>query len=335
MVLLNLSGQIPEPSIPPEIARDAETATAIANHEAKADPHPVYLTQAEGDGRYRQSTVALTDADIPALIARDAETAAAIANHEAKADPHPVYLTQAEGDGRYRQSTVALTDADIPALIARDAETAAAIANHEAKADPHPSLWTRITNAFLALTGGQAIIKNNPAMSAVSYSAGQNHLELRTTDSSNPAIGFHRAGFTGTALYHLGYGNDSLRIRNADGFDGALIHDGNIASKVITNRLDDLTIVKQKLITGITPLTQGEGAAPFHGISDPSKIIGAVLSVRPFPTVWMMPGAGIISPGYEIILYGWNADRVTIYTKAGNSALILGKPFQILVSYIN
>ena len=232
--LSNLNG-LTEPQIPSEIARDAEVTSAIANHIAAADPHPIYLTQVEGDGRYRQSAVALADADIPAAMARDAEVTSAIANHVNATDPHPIYLTQTEGDGRYRQSAVALADADIPAGMARDLEVTSAIATHIGAADPHPGLWTRIANAFLALAGGQVVIKNNPAPSAVSYAAGQNHLELRTTDGSNPIIGFHKSGFSASALYHLGYGDNSLRLRNADGLDAAILHDGNIATKTAGN----------------------------------------------------------------------------------------------------
>jgi hypothetical protein len=120
----------------------AAIGSAVAAHVAAADPHPGYLTQAEGDSRYRQSATALTDGDIPAGIARDSEVTAAIGAHEAAADPHSQYLTQAEGDGRYRQSATALSDSDIPAGIARDSEVAAAIGAHEAAADPHPGYLT-------------------------------------------------------------------------------------------------------------------------------------------------------------------------------------------------
>ncbi len=120
----------------------AAISSAVAAHVAAADPHPGYLTQAEGDSRYRQSATALTDGDIPAGIARDSEVASAISTHVAAADPHSQYLTQAEGDGRYRQSATALSDSDIPAGIARDSEVAAAIGAHEAAVDPHPGYLT-------------------------------------------------------------------------------------------------------------------------------------------------------------------------------------------------
>lgn len=85
---------------------DTEVASLIASHVSAVDPHPIYLTQVEGDGRYRQSATGLVDADIPAAIARDAEVTSAIASHVSAVDPHPTYLTQVEGDERYRRSAV-------------------------------------------------------------------------------------------------------------------------------------------------------------------------------------------------------------------------------------
>jgi hypothetical protein len=100
--LINLN---PQGGIPDEIARDTEVASAIATHLATTDPHPGYLTQTEGDGRYRQTATPLTDADIPAAIARDAEVTTAINAHLAAADPHPGYLTQTEGATDFRPGT--------------------------------------------------------------------------------------------------------------------------------------------------------------------------------------------------------------------------------------
>lgn len=53
-----LSNPITESQIPPPVARDAEYIAADAAHVAATDPHPGYLTQAEGDARYRQNSVA-------------------------------------------------------------------------------------------------------------------------------------------------------------------------------------------------------------------------------------------------------------------------------------
>ncbi len=98
---LNPPALIADADIPAAIARDSEVTAAVAAHVAAVDPHPTYLTQAEGDGRYRQTTVALTDTDIPAAIARDAEIAVAAAAHVGASDPHPIYLTEVEADANY------------------------------------------------------------------------------------------------------------------------------------------------------------------------------------------------------------------------------------------
>jgi len=47
-------------------------AAALASHVAAADPHPVYLTQTEGDARYRQQSISITYSEItskPAVLA--------------------------------------------------------------------------------------------------------------------------------------------------------------------------------------------------------------------------------------------------------------------------
>lgn len=71
-------GLVPLAQLPPAIATDAELAASLSAHVSATDPHPQYLTQAEGD----------------------AATAAAIAIHGAAADPHPQYMTQPEVDTR-------------------------------------------------------------------------------------------------------------------------------------------------------------------------------------------------------------------------------------------
>lgn len=86
--------------LPPSAGSDpAGTAAGlVAAHEAAANPHPVYLTQAEADAIYPTS-VAVT----AALGTKENAGVAAglITAHEGAANPHPVYLTQAEADALY------------------------------------------------------------------------------------------------------------------------------------------------------------------------------------------------------------------------------------------
>ena len=135
-ILSNLNG-ITEPQIPASIARDAEVISAIASHTSAIDPHPIYLTQVQGDRLYRQSAIALADADIPAAIARDLEVTSAIANHVTAANPHPQYLiakqkiitvTSANSQGTQASSAHGLDQATIigfRAMMRIDSSTSA------------------------------------------------------------------------------------------------------------------------------------------------------------------------------------------------------------------
>jgi hypothetical protein len=78
---------------------------AFAAHKEEEDPHPGYLTPAEGNAAY------------------DALGAAtgAVSAHESEADPHPGYLTPAEGNAAYDVKGAAATAVD----------------NHEIASDPH------------------------------------------------------------------------------------------------------------------------------------------------------------------------------------------------------
>jgi phage-related tail fiber protein len=97
---------------PQAYATAATVAQQIAEHEAKADPHPQYTTAAEAG---QAATAAAGDA---------------VAAHEAKGDPHPQYMTAAE--------TGLAVDGGIAA--------------HEGKQDPHPQYMTQseVDNRLLA-----------------------------------------------------------------------------------------------------------------------------------------------------------------------------------------
>lgn len=98
-----------DPSV--ALATNQSIANAVAAHEAKADPHPQYQTQAEGDARYiplsqrgTANGVATLGGDglvplaqLPPAIATDAELAASLAAHvDPGGDPHPQYINAAE-----------------------------------------------------------------------------------------------------------------------------------------------------------------------------------------------------------------------------------------------
>lgn len=96
----------------------AANGDTVATHEQKTDPHPQYLTQQEGDARFRQLSTAITDAELPSTIARNSGVTAAINGHLNATDPHPLYLTQVEADARYQlkggQLAVANLNLNVP-----------------------------------------------------------------------------------------------------------------------------------------------------------------------------------------------------------------------------
>ena len=68
----------------------AEISGYIGLHESASNPHPIYLTQAEGDGLY------LKPGDIQPY-----EPLGSVLAHEQKADPHPQYVSHSEGNAAY------------------------------------------------------------------------------------------------------------------------------------------------------------------------------------------------------------------------------------------
>ena len=53
-------GPLVDADIPATIARDTEVTAAITAHEAASNPHPTYLTQAEGDAAYQPLAAVLS-----------------------------------------------------------------------------------------------------------------------------------------------------------------------------------------------------------------------------------------------------------------------------------
>ena len=193
-----------------------ELLGAVAAHVAAADPHPGYLTQAEGDGRYRQSATALSDSDIPAGIARDSEVAAAIGAHEAAADPHPGYLTAAEANAAY----AGLSDARLS-----DARewTAATIEQAEAEAGTATTRRAftaqRVRQAIAAWWIGASTEAGRAMAQALDATAQRTLLELGTADSPS----FTGLTITGTAPVVIPHihgsiaGNFYVHVRNTSG----------------------------------------------------------------------------------------------------------------------
>jgi hypothetical protein len=217
--------------------------------------------------------------------------------------------------------------AEISDSITRDTELASAIANHAALSDPHPSLWTRIFNGFLRLTGGQQVFKNNPPLSNASFFASESHMELATSNGSNPIIGFHRGGRTAVALYHGGAGNDELRIRNNVGYDSPLLHDENhtLNTKVHGLRTAFFSMNTPTAVNSITTLSLG--AIPLAKISHIAGIItntsGTNVSLTPDG------GGGVAGTAYYLSA----SNGLLTCSTTADSASVLNKPVRVTVWY--
>lgn len=113
-------------------AAGAVTA-GINAHTAASDPHPVYLTAAEGNAAYEPIGAA----------------ASAVSTHAAAADPHPGYLTPAEGNAAYEPLGAA----------------SVAVNNHAAAADPHTGYQKESekgsANGYAGLDSGSKVATAN------------------------------------------------------------------------------------------------------------------------------------------------------------------------------
>ncbi len=123
----------------------SQAASAVAAHVALSDPHPQYLTPAEGNTAYDAIGAA----------------ASAVGTHVAASDPHPQYLTPAEGNAAYDALGAA----------------ASAVSTHVVASDPHPQYNTQAEGDARYernLTAGANITidRTNPAAPVISASGG-------------------------------------------------------------------------------------------------------------------------------------------------------------------
>ena len=117
MVLQVSNSSVVQLTLDPSVvlATKQSIATAIAAHQAEADPHPTYMNQARADARYLRTlpmaTTALVGIVRLALLSEAAESnrhdlavtpaglgqvlAQGMAAHKAEADPHPTYFNAA------------------------------------------------------------------------------------------------------------------------------------------------------------------------------------------------------------------------------------------------
>lgn len=178
---------------------DGAADAAVADHAAELDPHPAYLTTAEGDALF--------------------EPLGEVAAHEGASDPHPAYLKVAEADLLYEpigEVAAHLADPDPHALYLTSAEGAAAfeaigaVAAHVALANPHnqyaPKASPTFTGTVAGITATMVGLGNvdNTADSAKPVSTAQQTALNLKANLASPTFTGTVAGITATMV---GLGN--------------------------------------------------------------------------------------------------------------------------------
>lgn len=176
----------------------SQAASAVSTHVAASDPHPQYLTPAEGDARYERNLTA------GANITIDRTNPAA-----------PVISASGAGGGggavdsvNGQTGVVVLDAADVGADVAGAAT--AAVAAHTAAPDPHPQYLTpaEASSAYAPLAhvgAGGAAHSNAVAAGAAGFMTGADKTKLDgiatgATQNSSDAFLLTRGNHTGTQL---------------------------------------------------------------------------------------------------------------------------------------
>lgn len=152
-------------------------ATAMTAHTGASDPHPQYLTSAEGAAAYAPLSHTHIIANVTglqtALDVKDALGAAdaAVAAHLSAGNPHPEYLTPAEADAVYAPLSHTHTAAQVTGLPL----TASFSAKGSLAALSGTHRWYNDTGRTLTVTALRASVGTSPSStSSISVTAKKN-----------------------------------------------------------------------------------------------------------------------------------------------------------------
>jgi hypothetical protein len=232
------------------------------------------------------------------------------------------------------------------------------------KATPDAKLDIAASNAAAPANTDGLLIPRVNGFPAANPTAAQNGMMIYLTTT----IGFYPAGFyywDNTAVSWVGVGtknnwstsgnaginpavqymgtsdNNDVSLR-ANGTEAMRLEVGgnvgigtnNPTTKLEVNGFTKLgtnaPAIKTLKLTGTTNASQGVQTPVLHGISS-SKILSVSVLVE-YAAGAIVPANYSGSVGYEFD-YFINSTSITVWTKSGNSANILSKPFRILVTY--
>jgi len=228
-----------------------------------------------------------------------------------------------------------ITEPQIPAAIARDTEVAEAVATKVSLVGNETIAGNKTFTGVLkvgASPGGNVLItKGGGGTSGFIGIFNSQNIRLGYIGHSNTHLMYEAEG----SAKHLFTGNN-VEISNAtqstSSTTGALVVNGGIGVGGFT-ALGDNVSIKTKLLTGVTAPAQGGITAINHGLVS-TKIKGVQILVR--DTANTAIPSGVTPAFFAGSEYTWWYQATTFHVQnhPTNSASILSKPFDVLITYI-
>ncbi|MEJ7804440.1 MAG: hypothetical protein WKG03_00750 [Telluria sp.] len=240
-------------------ASKAGLESLILAHEAKADPHPQYLTPAEGNAAYTPLAHAgAADPHPQYILHTEGDGLYTPIAHAGAADPHTQYLTTPKGDARYTPLAHASAGDPHPQYVTHtEGDSAYAHRGHIFEGDPHPQYLTPA--------------EGNAAYTPLAHAGAANpHPQYMQRSDTNAAYVKQGggAGQQGNQVY-LGWSGGGLKAQ-VDAYDM-----GHLATEVwVNNLLTNLLNAAPSTLDQIGELARAIGSDPNFAVTMANQLAG-------------------------------------------------------------
>ncbi|SCY48631.1 hypothetical protein [Flavobacterium caeni] len=195
------------------------------------------------------------------------------------------------------------------------------------------SYYTNTTGTSNTAIGKGAMFSHESGDNNVAV--GMDAMVSQTSGSNNIAIGkgANVASLTGSNQLSVGnviFGSDMQTAAAAKIGIGTSAPTAKLEVNGFTKLGSTAPAIKTMKLTGTTNSSQGSQTAALHGITS-SKILSVSVLVEYTSGASVPPNYGG-SIGYEYDYY-ISSTAIVVWTKSGNSAQVVGKPFRVLVTY--